>query len=416
MIAVPLVSVVIPAFNAAKHIRETIDSVLAQTYRAIEIIVVDDGSTDETRERILACGSRVRYVWQPNSGKCSSPRNHGVRVASGEFLAFLDADDLIAPDRIDAAVVVMTRHPDTGLALTNFTHFDSAGVDPTDHFATCSLLGAHLEGRRHPADAVVLPPAVSTEILLVENFGSSAPIVRRDAFIAAGGFDETLPAGSEDYDLNYRIAERFPIAVVPGVLMHKRRHDANMTTHPDRMLHSQIPVRHKMLAAASDSARAPVLAKHARRVAPRAGVLLHRPRQPAGSAPRGARPVVPPPAERPALGPDRCRHRRPRHQRRAVRTRERSECRGAVMTAQAVRLADRSSLSPPTRILCVVRNPVGGIRTVPQVRVRGAAGREVTRRPSSRCGASKAGNSRAISRRLESGASRSRRTVRRWVC
>ena len=251
MIAVPLVSVVIPAFNAAKYIRETLDSVLAQTYSPIEIVVVDDGSTDGTREQILAFGERVRYVWQPNSGGCSSPRNHGVRIATGEFIAFVDADDLIAPERIAAAVAVMKRRPDVGLAFTNFAHFDSAGVDPTDHFATCTLLGAHLEGRRSLADPVVLPPAVSTDILLVENFGSSAPIVRRAAFLAVGGFDETLPA-NEDFELNYRVAERYPIAVIPDVLMHKRRHDANMTAYPDRMFRAQILVRHKMLAAATD--------------------------------------------------------------------------------------------------------------------------------------------------------------------
>ena len=196
MIVRPLVSVVIPAFNAAKYIRETLDSVLAQTYSPIEIVVVDDGSTDGTREQILACGDRVRYVWQPNSGSARARGTTGVRMASGEFIAFLDADDLIAPERIDAAVAVMKRRPDVGLAFTNFAHFDSAGVDPIDHFATCPLLGVHLEGRRSLSDPVVLQPAVSTDILLVENFGSSAPIVRRTAVVAAGGFDETLPAGT----------------------------------------------------------------------------------------------------------------------------------------------------------------------------------------------------------------------------
>ncbi len=241
----------IPAFNAAKYIRETLDSVLAQTYRPIEVIVVDDGSTDGTREQILAYGDRVRYVWQPNRGP-SSPRNHGVRLASGEFVAFLDADDLIAPQWIAAAVAVMKRRPDVGLTFMNFVHFDSAGVDPTDHFATCSLLGAHLAGRRNPGDPVVLPPAVSTDILLVENFGSSAPVVRRAAIAAAAGFDETIPA-NEDYDFNYRIAARYHIAVIPDVLMHKRRHDGNLTAHPDLIFSGQIMVRYKMLAATSDA-------------------------------------------------------------------------------------------------------------------------------------------------------------------
>jgi glycosyltransferase involved in cell wall biosynthesis len=249
--ATPRVSVVIPAYNAARYIRETLDSVLAQTYRSLEIIVVDDGSTDQTRDLVLAYGDRVRYVWQPNSGGCSSPRNYGLRLASGEIVAFLDSDDLIAPERIETAVAVLTRRPDVELVLTNFAPFDSKGVDPVDHFATCPLLAAHLEGRRKSADPVVLQPPVSTAILLVENFGSSAPIVRRAAVDAVGGFDETLPA-NEDFELNYRLAERYPLAIVPGVLMHKRRHDQNMSGDPERMFPAQILVRQKLLAAATD--------------------------------------------------------------------------------------------------------------------------------------------------------------------
>ena len=251
MIAPPLVSLVIPAYNAAGYIRETLDSVLAQTHRPLEIIVVDDGSVDGTREIVQSYGERVRYFWQPNSGGCSSPRNRGLREAAGQFVAFLDADDLILPTRIEAAVAVMRRRPDVGLTFTNFVHFDANGVDPADHFSTCTLLREHLDGRRTLADPLVLPSAICTDILLVENFGSSAPMVRRDAAVAVGGFDESLPA-NEDFEFNYRVAMTAATAVIPDVLMQKRRHATNMTSYTDRMLHAQILVRRKMMARTND--------------------------------------------------------------------------------------------------------------------------------------------------------------------
>src|SRR5712691_12899952 len=100
MSANPLVSVIIPAFNAERFIRQTLDSVLAQTYQNLEVIVVDDGSTDRTRECVLSYRDRVKYLYEENSGGCSKPRNEGIRAASGALLAFLDADDVMAPHRI----------------------------------------------------------------------------------------------------------------------------------------------------------------------------------------------------------------------------------------------------------------------------------------------------------------------------
>ena len=237
MIAGPLVSVVIPAFNAAKYIRETLDSVLAQTYRPIEIVVVDDGSTDGTREQILAYGDRVRYVWQPNSGGCSSPRNHGVRMASGEFVAFLDADDLIAPERIAAAVAVMKRHPDVGLALTNFVHFDSAGVDPTDHFATCPLLGVHLEGRRslRRTPWCCRPRSARTFCWWRTSARRRPSCGVRPSSRSAASTKRFPPTRTTSSTI--AIAERYPIAIIPDVLMQKRRHDAEH----DRLSRPDVP-------------------------------------------------------------------------------------------------------------------------------------------------------------------------------
>ena len=158
MTSIPAVSVIIPANNAAAFNCETLDAVLAQSYPATEVIVVDDGSTDATGEYVLRYGERVRYVRRPNSGGAARPRNCGIELASGEILAFVDADDVMTPGRIEAAVEILTRRPEVGLVLTNFRHFDATGVDAGDHFQTCPRLSALLRGRPNVDQELVLRP------------------------------------------------------------------------------------------------------------------------------------------------------------------------------------------------------------------------------------------------------------------
>lgn len=110
-----LVSVIIPAYNPGDLLRRSLDSVLAQTWRAFEIIVVDDGSTDQTAQLCAAYGARVRYSRQPNMG-VSAARNHGLRMARGEFVAFLDADDAWLPDLLSVLVGHLQAHPEVGAA------------------------------------------------------------------------------------------------------------------------------------------------------------------------------------------------------------------------------------------------------------------------------------------------------------
>jgi glycosyltransferase involved in cell wall biosynthesis len=246
-----LVSVVIPAYNAEPYIAQTIESVLAQTYPRVEVIVADDGSTDGTRQCVRAFGARVRYLRHPNSGGAARPRNLGISAARGDLIAFVDADDLMLPGRIAAAVGVLEARRDAALVLTNFQNFDDRALQPIDHFQTCRGLRTVMRERGLGGEAFVLPADVSAELLLSENFGSSAPIVRRRAIEAVGGYDETTPP-SEDFDFNYRIASRFPIAILPQVLLHKRAHGDNLSSNLPRLLGAQILVRSRMLREATD--------------------------------------------------------------------------------------------------------------------------------------------------------------------
>ena len=127
----PLVTVVIPTYNYGRYICQTVESALGQTYSPVEIIVVDDGSTDDTRERLTAYGDRVRYIYLQNRG-VSTARNIGIQAARGEFVALLDSDDLWLPDKLERQVTVGIHQPDIGLVATERFAID----EPDDGWIT----------------------------------------------------------------------------------------------------------------------------------------------------------------------------------------------------------------------------------------------------------------------------------------
>lgn len=248
---VPCVSVVVPAYNAERYLTECLDSILAQEIPALEVIVVDDGSTDGTRQLVAAFGARVTYVWQPNSGACSAPRNHGARIATGEFLSFFDADDVMCPGKLAAQLEVLQRQPAAELVVSDYVNFDHSGDSAASHFATCPALLASARFAGDGNDAV-LDPVASNRILVRDNFSiASSPLFRRAAFLEVGGFDESLRA-SEDFDLVYRIARRAPIAVLDKVGFRRRLHADNMSRQTLRIIDNKIRSRQKLLDSETD--------------------------------------------------------------------------------------------------------------------------------------------------------------------
>jgi len=168
----PTVSVVIPAYNAERYIGETLESVLAQTYRDFEVVVVDDGSTDGTREIVRGYGEPVRLVEQPNSGPAAA-RNRGVREARGEFIAFIDADDLWLPEKLALQVPL----------------FDDEEVG----LVSCRVQLVDGSGRPHPTYEREKVSGWAFEKLLEGNFiGTSTVVARREALEGAGLFPEDL--------------------------------------------------------------------------------------------------------------------------------------------------------------------------------------------------------------------------------
>lgn len=254
-----LVSIVIPAYNAAALIEETLASILAQTYPSIEIIVVDDGSTDDTVAIVEKFAPRVQLARQKNSGGCSSPRNHGLRLARGEFVTFFDADDLMVPAKLEQQVEFLRRHAQCDAVLMDYRNFDDDGEAAESHFESCTQLQG--EHRRHGGREFVLEPAVATRILITENYAiAGSPLIRRSVFDRIYAFDEDLRA-SEDFDLAYRLARQSGLGIIVDVGFLRRFHESNMSKRIAHVLHYKIESRSRLMKAEMNSDNRRLLAR-----------------------------------------------------------------------------------------------------------------------------------------------------------
>jgi glycosyltransferase involved in cell wall biosynthesis len=195
------VSVIIPTHNRAWAIREAIDSVLAQDYADFELLVVDDGSTDDTSRILLEYGDRITVIRQPNQG-VSAARNRGIRAASGKLIAFLDSDDRWLPEKLTRQVEFFKSHPEARICQTEEIWIrNGVRVNPKNR-------------HKKPSGNIFEP---SLHLCLVSP---SAVMMNREMFDRVGLFDETLPA-CEDYDLWLRIACRYPVYLIDAQLIIK---------------------------------------------------------------------------------------------------------------------------------------------------------------------------------------------------
>ena len=188
----PLVSVVIPVYNGERFLRESLESVLAQTFQDYEIVCVDDGSMDGSCALLKQYGARVRVIQQANAGQ-SAARNVGVRQATGGFVAFLDQDDRWYPSKLAQQVTVLSGEPDVVMVHCNYDRMDGDG--------RVLVAGAALVER---ASALASPLGRLIGEALVFP---SAMMVRRDVFQGVGGFDPEL-RGFEDFDLIARLKQQ----------------------------------------------------------------------------------------------------------------------------------------------------------------------------------------------------------------
>lgn len=214
MSALPLVSVIVPAYNAQKYLAQAIESVLLQSYPAVECIVVDDGSTDGTAAVARGFGDRVRYLYQDNAER-SRARNNGAAQARGEWLSFLDADDFIHPEKIARQVAFLAAHPDCDLVWSRTTLVDEA------------------TGKERPYP-IHAPGREFAQRLFAGNFLTvNSYLVRKSRFDEAGGFNERF-SHAEDWELLLRLAAAGARFRAQGdFLAYYRHHDEN--TIADRL-------------------------------------------------------------------------------------------------------------------------------------------------------------------------------------
>jgi glycosyltransferase involved in cell wall biosynthesis len=208
------VSIVIPTYNRSDYILEAIQSVIEQDHTPLEIIVVDDGSTDDTKVKLasLIASGAIRYVYQENRGR-SAARNRGISLATAEYLAFLDSDDLFEANKLGKQVEFLARHPEVGLVHGGYIKFDAQNQDL---------------GYRDPSwfSGWIYP-----DILLIwyTLLPPSIVMVPKRVLDEVGGFDESLYIG-EDLDLWRRIARRYPFGYINQRLARIRVHAGNTST------------------------------------------------------------------------------------------------------------------------------------------------------------------------------------------
>jgi len=247
---VPRVSVVLATHNQAVWLGEAIESVRAQTFADWELVVVDDGSTDDTAALVARFRSdaRVRYVPQAR-GERAAARNRGIADTTGELVAFLDGDDVWRPGKLAAQVAALDAAADAGLCYTVARFIDVAGR-PLPLRKPARLLNGH-----------VFPALMCGNVLILASV-----VVRRRALAAVGGFDDSLPVyGCEDWYLWLIIARRFPLVAVDEELTLYRQHAAN--TARAQVLASALAVIDRWytdpeIAAAAGVSRAAVRARH----------------------------------------------------------------------------------------------------------------------------------------------------------
>lgn len=188
-------SIIVPAYNAERYIEKTLNSILVQDFTDFEVIVVNDGSTDSTEEKVKEIASldeRIKYITQPNSGGPAKPRNVGISCAKGEFIFIFDADDLMLAGKLGRSIECMERFPEADLLFTNFSTIDAEDNILNENFLDDYDSLWNLTPDRS-TDCVVIEAAKIHPVLIRVNFvGTSSVVIRKSSLRVDDRFDESL--------------------------------------------------------------------------------------------------------------------------------------------------------------------------------------------------------------------------------
>ena len=230
MAEAPLVSAVIPTFDNAEMVVEAVRSVLDQTWPRMEVVVVDDGSTDDTLVRLKEFADRIRVVRMEHQGPAVA-RNAGIRASAGEYIGFLDSDDLWMPEKVDKSMAALRATRDPGVVYTGVR------IRETD------------TGRSYLLPQYTTSGWMARDLFLeCKGVNTSTLVVKRECLDAVGGFDEEF-FRAQDWDLMVRLAEKFPYVHVPEPLTERRMHKRSLSvTHRDLYAKYNLLVIRKALA------------------------------------------------------------------------------------------------------------------------------------------------------------------------
>jgi glycosyltransferase involved in cell wall biosynthesis len=213
----PLISVIIPTYNRAGCIERAVNSVLAQTYTNLEVIVVDDGSEDNTESVVASMpDGRVRYVKQDANRGAAAARNAGVRHAEGELIAFQDSDDYWYPDKLEKQMNYWEKHPEYSMIYG--TYIRRLGNGHISFAVPGDCERETLEGN------------IFEYLILDNSIGAPTMILKKEAFMEVGGFDETMSC-LEDWDFAVKFALKYSIGFVEEPVMDALRVDVGVSNH-----------------------------------------------------------------------------------------------------------------------------------------------------------------------------------------
>jgi glycosyltransferase involved in cell wall biosynthesis len=235
----PTISLVIPTYNRASLIAETLDSALSQVPPFLEIIVVDDGSTDHTSDVLASYVDRIKILVTKNGG-VQRARNQGVAAAQGMYVALCDSDDVLEPGFVCTMQTWLRDHPDCNSIYSNFVTFNEK-VTSTDKFtkAPASFFDNALRTNEFWHDI----PELYKRTLTYQLLFSSGNIIRRSLYLDLGGYDTKFNGvGSEDYEFTLRLIEAGALALCSSVMVRIRRHGENDSTDNLRQVLGEIQI------------------------------------------------------------------------------------------------------------------------------------------------------------------------------
>lgn len=224
----PIISVTIPVYNQGEFVVAAVESVLAQDYAPVELIVVNDGSTDSTADRLQAYEQRARIIHQENRGAAAA-LNRGIRESRGALVCWLSADDEFLPGKLEAQVAAFRANNRIGMVHTGYERVDGTGA----------LLDTILE----PAQA---HPDPFVTVYWKNSLNGSTVMLRREVFDAVDGFDESLRA-DVDADMWLKIMRRWDVGIVPGVYVRYRVHQNSLSANTALMVATMEQVRRRNL-------------------------------------------------------------------------------------------------------------------------------------------------------------------------